>query len=512
MEPQPPIEVEPAPLEPDATMGLGRLATAGAIGILGAAGTALFGWLRAKGLALTLGPSGVGIYGQLWSLVLYAGQVASLGIGVGATALIAAEYERGDRRALSLSSSLSLMVPAVAGVVMLVLILVASPFLAPLLLDSSEVLLLSLAALSVPFVAVQIPLQHVLQGLEDVVGQTVVYLVYGTGFTVLAVTGALVADVEGAALGLMLGNVLLAGLYYARSRRLLERAGTSLRTGLAELRVAMRSKTARVLFRVGAGSLAVAVAFGLADLAVRTVLLQTEGDEVAGYWYALLLISVQFIGILAAALSWLTAPLAARLAERNDQEGVRRVLDDSLRLVCVTVLPVLALICALRDPVVEALFSSEFSPVADHLPAQFAGDAMRSIAWTLGIVLIPLGYVSAWVVVGVGSSIVFGVVGGLFAAQSGLDGAVAAWVVMWGAALIGTVAVVARAGAWRPTARSMLGIAIGAAGIGAATVAPGAPGALLTVVAFAASVLLVTTVDERRAAAGWLRTRRRAGD
>src|SRR5688500_6644860 len=145
------MEVEPAPLEPDATLGLGRLATAGAIGVLGAAGTALFGWLRAKGLAVTLGPSGVGLYGQLWSLVLYTGQIASLGIGVGATALIAAEYERGDREGLSLASSLSLMLPVVVGAVMLILILATSPFLAPLLLDSSDVFLLSLAALSVPF-------------------------------------------------------------------------------------------------------------------------------------------------------------------------------------------------------------------------------------------------------------------------------------------------------------------------------------------------------------------------
>ena len=53
---------------------------------------------------------------------------------------------------------------------------------------------------------------------------------------------------------------------------------------------------------------------------------------------------------------------------------------------------------------------------------------------------------------------------------------------------------VARAGAWRPTARSLLGVTIGAAGIGAATVAPGAPGALLALVAFAAGVLLVTSV------------------
>jgi O-antigen/teichoic acid export membrane protein len=509
MEAQPATEVEAAPLEPETIAGLGRLATAGAIGMAGAAGTALFGWLRAKGLALTLGPSGVGIYGQIWSLVLYAGQLASLGIGVGATALIAAEYERGDREALSLSSSLSLMLPVLAGLALLFLILLASPLLAPLLLDSSDVLLLGIAALSVPFAAVQIPLQHVIQGLEDVVGQTVAYLVYGASFTILAVAGALIADVEGAALGLLLGNVVLAGLYLARSRRLLERAGASLRTGLAVVRGGLRSKSAGILLRIGAASLAVTVAFGLADLTVRTVLLQGEGEEVAGYWYALLLISVQFIGVLAAALSWLTAPLAARLAERGDQEGVRRVLDDSLRLVCVTVLPVLALLCALRDPVVNALFSSEFSPVADHLPAQFAGDAMRSLAWTLGVVLIPLGYVSAWLIVGVGASILFGVAGGLLASHSGLDGAVTAWVAMWAASLIGTAIVVARAGAWRPTTRSLIGVAIGAAALGAATVSPGASGALLSAVAFAMGVLLVTTSEERREAAAWLRRRAR---
>ena len=131
--------------------------------------------------------------------------------------------------------------------------------------------------------------------------------------------GALVADVEGAAIGLMLGNVLLAGLYIARSRQLLERAGASLRTASAGYAPQCARKPRASCCAVGAGVAGGDVAFGLADLTVRTVLLQTEGDEVAGYWYALLLISVQFIGVLAAALSWLTAPLAARLAERNDQ-------------------------------------------------------------------------------------------------------------------------------------------------------------------------------------------------
>jgi O-antigen/teichoic acid export membrane protein len=486
--------------------GMRRLATAGAVGILGAAGTALFGWLRTKGLAVALGPAGVGLYGQLWSFVLYAGQLASLGIGVGATALIATEHERGDREGLGLAGSLTLAIPVAAGLTVLALSLVTAPFLAPILLDSSDVLLLVLAALSIPFVAVQGPLQHLIQGMEDAVGQAVTYLIYGAGFAVLAVVGAFVADVEGAAVGLTLGNVLLAGLYLSRSRTLFHRVGARLRTRTTRLRGALRSETGRALLRVGAGSLIITVVFGVADLGVRTVLLRTSGESVAGYWYALLLISVQFVGMLAGALSWLAVPLAARLDERSDTEAIGRVLDDSVRLVCLVVFPVLAVLCALRDPIVDILFTSEFSAISKHLPAQLAGDMLRTLAWTLGVALVPLGYVTAWVLLGVGSSVILGVLGGFLASQNGLDGAVTAWVIMWGVTLIATVAVVARGGYWRPTARSTFGVVAGAAALGGATLAPGVPGVLIAAAALGATVLLATRRSERQAAFGLIRS------
>jgi len=447
----------------------------------------------------------MGLYGQLWSFVLYAGQLASLGIGVGTTALIAAERERGDREGLTFAASLTLALPALAGAIVLVLSLAGAPLLGPLLLNSSDVLLFAVAALSIPFVAVQAPLQHVIQGLEDVVGQTVAYLIYGAGFTVLVVPGAFMAGVKGAAIGLTLGNALLAALYLVRSRSLVGRAGAVLNSRSARLRDSLDSSTGRILLRVGAGSLAIGVAFGAADLGVRTVLLRTSGDAVAGYWHALLLLSVQFVAVVAAALSWLTAPLTARLGQRGDRQAVGRVVDDSLRLVCLVVFPLLALLCALRGPVVDALFTPEFSKISGQLPAQLTGDAMRSIGWTLGVALVPLGYTRAWVLIGVGSSLVFGVVGGLLAAHSGLGGAVTAWVLMWAVSLIATAAVVMRGGHWRPTSRSAFGMLAGAAALGGATIAPGLPGVIITLAVLIVMVLLTTRSAERQAAVGTLR-------
>lgn len=494
---------------PEDLGGLRRLATAGAIGVLGAFGTALFGWLRTKGLAVALGPAGLGLYGQLWSFVLYAGQIAGLGIGVGATALIASEYERGDRQGLALASSLTLVLPALGGAIALVITLLTAPFLSHLFLNSTDVVLFGLAAISIPFAAVQTPMQHVIQGLEDVVGQTVTYLIYGAGFTAFAVAGAFIGDVEGAAIGLTLGNVLLAVLYVFRSRQLLDRAGTAVNLSALRLREAVRSESGRTLLRVGAGSLAIAVAFGAADLGVRTVLLRTSGDTTAGYWHALLLLSVQFVAVLAAALSWLTAPLTARLGQRGDREAISKVIDDSLRLVCLVVLPLLALICALRDPVVKALFSSEFSRISDQIPAQLTGDAMRSIGWTLGVALIPLGYTTAWVLIGVSVSVIFGVLGGVLASQNGLNGAVTAWVVMWGVSLLATAVVVVREGHWRPTIRSAIGMVAGGSAIAGASFAPGTLGVIVTLVIFAAMIPATTLPSERRAVMGLLRAKRR---
>jgi O-antigen/teichoic acid export membrane protein len=189
-----------------------RLARAGLIGILGGGGVALLGWLRVKGLALTLGPAGVGLYGQVWAFVLYAASFASLGIGVGTTALVALHREREEPVELASVTRNSLLLPGLASIAVALLTAAGAVLLAPLVLGQHRPWLIVLAALSIPLAAMQLPLQHVLQGFEDVGGQNVIYLIYGAVFTAAVVSGAHVGHLYGAVVGLAIGNLALTGL------------------------------------------------------------------------------------------------------------------------------------------------------------------------------------------------------------------------------------------------------------------------------------------------------------
>jgi O-antigen/teichoic acid export membrane protein len=479
------------------------LARAGVIGIAGAAAVALFAWLRAKGLALALGPDGVGLYGQLWAFVLYASAFASLGIGVGTTALIAFHRERGERAEIATVTRTSLVLPAIAGTGVALLAVALAVVLAPLVLAGNRPWLIVVAAISIPFAAIQLPLQHVLQGFEDVGGQNVVYAVYGAVFTVAAVTGAYLGGVYGAAVGLAIGNAFLAALYLVRTWRLLERAR-------APLRLAHRGAgSPRPLLRIGAASLMITLVWGAADLAVRTTLLHTHGSSTAGYWFALLTLSVQFIGTLAGAMSYFTAPLAARSLASDKRKETRRLLDDSLRLSIAVIMPVLAFLVATRREIVGVLFSDAFNPMAEWLPMQLSGEAIRTVGWVLGVALVPLGLTRMWLVTGVGASVVFGSVGSLFAYRWGLGGAAAAWAITWTASTVVTGAVLIRSAFWRPSPRTLVGLFVSATALGATTLLPGTIGVAFAVLATAVLFAILPQPSERARLLRALRTVRR---
>jgi antigen flippase len=471
-----------------------RLAAVAGIGALGAAGAGILGIARMKGLAVILGPAGIGVYGQAWTFVLYAGTFAALGLGVGVTRFIAEAREREDEASIETTIALALFVPIAVGLVFLIGTISLAPFLGPALLDSQDVLLLALAASSIPLVALQNPLQHVIQGFEDVVGQNVAYLLYGAAFTVVSIVGAKVAGVSGAVAGLALGNVVLVLLYIARTRVLLGRVGVgfSIRSW-RRLRLGPLGKT---LLWIGAASLALTAVFSAADLFVRSTLLHSSGKASAGLWFALVQISIQFIGMLAGTVTYYTVPAIARAVARRDSEAVQSVLDNSLRLAILAVVPVILAINALRGTVVHLLFSSKFSTMERYMPAQMAGDILRTLGWVLGSALVPLGLTRQWVVIGVGSSLAYGVSGALLVGKEGLAGAVAAYIVLWALALGSTAWVLIRAQKWAPTLRTSLATLIAAGGLAGGTVADGGYRVLFVVLPVAVMTALLVRRSE----------------
>jgi O-antigen/teichoic acid export membrane protein len=239
--------------------------------------------------------------------------------------------------------------------------------------------------------------------------------------------------------------------------------------------------------------------FAAADLAVRTSLLHATNQEVVGFWFGLLLISAQFIGLLVGAMSYVTAPMAARALARADSAAIRTVLDDSLRLALIVTLPVLAAIVALRRPLISVLFSADFAPMARYVPFMMVGDAMRVVAWTLGVALVPLGLTRTWIVTAVGASVAFGVVGVVGAYTWGLAGAVGAWSTLWFVSAIGTAGVLVVRRLWRPSRHAMAALLYGPIALGGATVWPGTRGLGIAVLSLVLLAGFAVRTSEREA-------------
>ncbi len=498
----------PAEVKP----GAGRmrhLAAGGAITLIGVGVTGLTGWLRSKGLALTLGPAGLGLYGQCWVFALYAGQLGGLGIGPGATKLIAERRERIGPRDLSDLLGLVMVIPLLVGAVVLVLALALAVPASHLLLGRVDTWLFVLACLSIPFVSMQNPLQHVLQGFEDAWGQTAAYSLYGVVFTVVSIAGAITDGVTGAVAGLLLGNVALVAFYLARQRTLLRAGGARRPSVLARAVRRLRSTDAGLLVKIGGASLVIAVAYGASELTLRSLVRGQAGNAAAGLWFALLLLSVQFTQTLTGALSYLTGPLIARAAGRGNHEEIRGVLDDSLRLTLVAVTPVLVFLALARAAIATIFFSHAFAGLAPLIPAMMVGDFLRAVSWPLGVGFVPLSMVRSWAWVTLSAIGVFALAGIFGIQRFGLHGAVDAWIAYWFTAALLTIAVLMRRGAWYPTRQTGLTTLLGASGLAVAGLTPLSAGIPACALLMVAMLMTGTRPSERAAVAHYASARLR---
>lgn len=462
-------EQESAALEAAESGAPGSRSLLGAA-MLGSSATVIVGLLgvgRTKVLAVELDPAGLGLYGQILTLLMTFSAVSGLGLGLGTTRLVAEARTHDDPRGLKQALEVSFALPFAVASALALVVAACSAVLASLLLDDDRAVLIVLAALAIPGVAIQGPLIHALQGFRDVAGAQASNVFFGVTLTLASVIGVLAGGLEGAVVGLVVGNALYAVALAWRLRQLLRRAGVtlSLRAGLRLER--LRDRRIQVMLGIGFASLFVGVSSTLAELGVRTFVLRDEGADAAGIFQALQLISVQFVAVIVAAVVFLSFTAITEAHAASDRALVRRTVDDTLRLTLLLVLPVLLALALLRSDVVRVFLSGDFDRAGDLLPRQLAGDFFRTAAWVLGAALVPLGMTRMWMLVTSLTVAGYVAAAAVLIPSYGLDGAVDAYVVEWGVAAALSVCVLASRGflglsglTWRVVAGGAVAVAV----------------------------------------------------
>lgn len=501
------------PTEPDPAHGRGSrtLLAAAVLGLGGAALGAVLGIARTKALAVSLGAVGFGPYGQVLSLLTTLSAAAGLGLGIGTTKVVAEARARRELDRLATVLAVSVAVPIVIGLVLGAALAISAPWSGEALMRDNRLILVLLAAVAVPWVAVQGALLHALQGFRDVLGVQAAGLVYGVVLTGATLAGGLAGGLIGAVAALAASNVVYTVALWVRLRSFAPelRVGRTLRTGLR--RSILRDPTIRAMLGLGFASLGIGVLGGAWEIVVRTLLLHESSKADAGIWQGLNQISNQGVGVILSSVVFFGFTAVAEAHAVDRRERTRALIDDSLRLALLLVLPLLLALGMFAPHIISAFLDTEFSRAGDLLPFQLVGDFFRCIGWVVGSMLVPLGLIRPWILISVGTTLASLVVGAIAVPTVGLEGGVAAYVAMTALSSIWTCAWMWRLGHFRIRGRTLVALALGGVFLGLTWVPTLAPGYAAAILVGGSLVLglTATSAEERRSVVAKVRDRLR---
>lgn len=339
------------------------------------------GLISAKVLAVTLGPSPLGILAQLLNFSAFLMTVVPLGLTSGVAKMIAEAQDSEDEinQIVGTSTALALVSGIAAAVV-------AAPFainLSGVLTGSARygVFVVALLA-SLPFSNLSGVLSYVLQGMSDIRRLTWVNVSVAGGTLALTVPAAFAFGLPGVVGAIVASSVLQAAASLIALRLAYRAHGWRL-SGLR-----FSKKHGRILLSYGSIMLVGGIGMLGSVLVVRTIAIRELGAFENGIYQVAYALSSQYMTVF---MAWMSAYVFPRIAGERDERRVGELLNFGLVVNLHLVVPILVAVIALRDPVIRLLFSTAFLPIAPLLPVQVFGDYLKVIGWSFGVVLFARG-------------------------------------------------------------------------------------------------------------------------
>ena len=365
-----------------------RLIRSTAIVGRGSAATVVAAILRAKVLAFLLGPGGTGVLAQLSTLTSMLVPLATLGLGNGVTAMIAAARARGDMDVIRRVRSTSLTLAWSVGLTLAAITALLSPWLADALYhDRAYTWVILVGAIVIPLSAIASLRVSILQGYEAVKAMAGL-----NGIIALAAIAAILPlawffKLPGAVSQL----VVVAGVYVVAGS-VMERRHRPDAPQRSEGRI--DRSLLRPLMRYGSSALLVGLSSTLTLLILRSVLVSKLGLEPNGIYQVCVGISGLYMPLILNSITAIVWPQIA--AQSNDEETVI-TMRQSLRLGLLLMTGAAGAMLAGAPIWVPLFYSGRFLPALDLLPFQFLGDYVRTIAWMCSIWLVPKNRLRPWV-------------------------------------------------------------------------------------------------------------------
>ncbi|MDC9820443.1 lipid III flippase WzxE [Pectobacterium polonicum] len=335
------------------------------------------GLVVVKLLAVTFGPSGVGMAGNFRQLITVLGVLAGAGIFNGVTKYVAEYQQQPERLRPLLGTSVTLVLGF--STLLAILFLAAATPIANLLFghDDYHDVVRALAFIQMGIAYANLCLA-ILKGYRDAIGNA------------LAVIGGSLIGLAAFWLCLQLGGYVgaLAGLALVPALLVIPAGIMLLRRtplSLASLKPAWDRAIAGQLGKFTLMALMTAVTLPVAYIMMRNLLAAHYSWDDVGIWLGVSSISDAYLQFITASFTVYLLPTLSRL---TDKAALAQEIVRSLKFV----LPVVAggsfCVWLLRDVAIWLLFSSEFTAMRDLFVWQLVGDVMKVGAYVFGYLVI----------------------------------------------------------------------------------------------------------------------------
>ena len=372
----------------------------------------LTGMISVKVVATQLHPQGIALLGQLSSFTLLLLSISTGGIKNGMTKYVA-QYAHSKRMYgifLSTGFWITFGLSMISG---LVLIFGANYFALRTLKDTQYTPVFYVFGATIIFYALNELLISVINGFREFKKYVTVNIagsVVGLIFTIVSsytfgIFGALIALVTYQSLVFIVTLSLI-----SRSPRFTWSMFFGKFSKAAALRLSNFSKMAIVSL----------IVLPLAQMIVRTYLIDTKGTDQAGLWESMNRISNIYLTVITTSLSVYYLPKLAGL--KNDIE-IRQEVMSVYKLLIPFLIFISLMLILFKNYIINILFTESFQRMLDLFYFQLLGDILKMATWVLGYLLVAKAMVKTYIVVEVVSVSLFVILSMFFIDQFGTIGA-----------------------------------------------------------------------------------------
>jgi enterobacterial common antigen flippase len=362
--------------------------------------TIIIGVVRAKAMALMLGPVGFGLMGAFTTIADLARTLAQLGINNSGVRQIAEATGSGDLQRIALTVTVLRRVAVFLGVIgAALLIVLARPVAVLTFGDDQHAFSIGLLSLAVLLRLVADGQGALLQGMRRI-----------GDIAKIGIFGALAGAVASVALVYWLREDGVAGALVVAAAATLATSwwySRKVKVVLPTLTTAQVTAETKLMLKLGLAFMFSALLTMGAAYLVRLILIRNEGLEAAGLYQAAWTVGGVYVAFILQAMG--TDFYPRLVAAANDNERCNRLVNEqaqvSLLLAGAGVLATLTF----ASWIVRVLYSADFDGASEVLRWVCLGMALRVVTWPLGYILVAKGaqtlFVAAdllWTVVNVG--------------------------------------------------------------------------------------------------------------